>query len=357
MPVWHYTVAAQLAQCVLSRDNKGDYMKMKSLIAVAVAATTINVAGAQAQAQTIEVVLFAGASAMPTYVAQDKGFFAKHRLTVNVTPTPSSGFQMSNLIAGKFQIAGTAIDNLLAYQEGQGTAKVDRTPDLIAFLGGPGTELALLAQPSIKSIAELKGKEFALDSLSTGYAFVLRKMLEKNGLKPSDYKFVAVGGTLQRLQALRSGKMAAALITPPFTTQARAEGFTFLGDGIETVGRYQASVHIANRAWAKANEQALIGYIRGVVEGIDWIYNPANREEAARILAGRIKIAEAAARPAIAALVEGSQALPRKGEMDLEGVKTVIALREQYGEPQKKMAPPEKYYDPSYYRKAIASMN
>ncbi|HEY8580864.1 MAG TPA: ABC transporter substrate-binding protein [Beijerinckiaceae bacterium] len=314
-------------------------------------------ATAQAQEgkmQTLEVIVFAGGSAMPLYVAQDKGFFAREGLTVNVTATPSSGFQMSNLIAGKFQIAGTAVDNLIAYQEGQGTAKVEGPVDLVTIMGGSSTELALMALPSIKTIGELKGKEFALDSLSTGYAFVLRKMLEKNGLQPSDYTFMAVGGTRERLEALKGGKMSAALITEPFTTQAKRDGFTYLGEAVESVGRYQASVQIANRAWAKENEKVVVGYIRGVLAGIEWIYDPKNKEEATKILAGRIKIPEAAAAPTIDGLTKGRAALDPKGKLDVEGLRTVIALREQFAEPKKKLGAPEKYFDETWYQKALA---
>lgn len=325
-------------------------MNIRTVILAALAATLCGTASAQ----TIEAIVFAGNSAMPLYVAQDKGYFAREGLTVNVHPTPNSGFQMANLIAGKFHIAGTAVDNLIAYQEGQGTAKVDRVPDLVAFLGGSSIELALMALPSIKSIAELRGREFALDSLSTGFAFVLRRMLEKNGLGPNDYRFVAVGGTRERLEALKSGKQAAALLSEPLTTQAKSLGFSFLGEAVESVGRYQSGVQIADRAWARANEKAVIGYIRGFIAGVEWIYNPANREEAAKILAGRMKIPEAAARSAVLRLVQGPAAFEPKAEMDIEGLRNVIALREQYAEPKKKMGPPEKYYDPSYYRKALA---
>lgn len=328
-------------------------IKLKWLVAIGLAATAMSGA-AQAQLKTaVNVVLFAGNSAMPVYVAQDKGFFARENLTVNVRATPNSGYQMSNLIAGQFDIAGTAIDNLIAYMEGQGTAKISGTPDLITIMGGSSTELALMAQPSIKSIAELKGKEFALDSLSTGFAFVLRRMLEKNGLKPDDYKFVAVGGTRERMVALREGKMAAALITEPFTTQMRNAGFSYLGEGLDSVGAYQAGVQITNRAWARSNEQAVIGYIRALLSAIDWIYDPANHDEAVKILAGRVKITEAAARPSINALTKGRAALARKGELDIAGVQNVLDLRAQYGEPRRKMGPVEKYIDLSYYHKAI----
>jgi len=306
-----------------------------------------------AQTQTIEAVIFAGASATPIYVAQAKGFFAREGIEVKVTPTPNSGFQMSGLINGKFQVASTALDNLIAYQEGQGTAKTERPADLITIMGGASTELALMALPSIKDVAELRGKEFALDSLSTGYAFVLRKMLEKNGLMPSDYKFVAVGGTRERLEALRAGTMAAGLISEPFTTQAKKEGLSFLGEAVSSVGRYQATVQIANRWWAKENEKAMVGYIRAMISAVDWIYEPANKQETIKILAEAVKISEAAATPSVIGLTEGQGRLSPKGALDVEGVKTVLQLREQYGEPQKKMGAPEKYYDLTYYNKAL----
>ena len=127
-------------------------------IAAGVLLALAGVSAAYAQQRNIEVILFGGTSSLPVYVAKDKGFFEREGVNVNITPTPNSGFQMSNLISGKFNIAGTAIDNLIAYMEGQGTAKVDREPDLITIMGLSSTELTIVAQPEYKSIADLKGK-------------------------------------------------------------------------------------------------------------------------------------------------------------------------------------------------------
>jgi ABC-type nitrate/sulfonate/bicarbonate transport system substrate-binding protein len=311
-------------------------------------------ARAAAPLQPIEAIVFAGANAMPSYVAQDKGFFAREGLAVNLTATPNSGFQISSLVSGKFQIASTAIDNLIAYQEGQGTAKLDREPDMVAIMGISSAELSMFAVPGVRSIADLKGRELALDSLTTGYAFVLRYLLEKGGLGPDDVRFVAVGNSRARLQSLRDGKFAAALITEPFTGVARQEGFTLLGEGVSALGGYQANVRIVNRAWANENPKAVVGYIRALRSAIDWIYDPANRDEAVRILAARVKVDEAAARGAVEGMTQGQSALQRNGEMDLQGLRNVIMLRERYGLPQKKMGPPSKYYDPTWYDLARA---
>src|SRR3989442_6713538 len=88
------------------------------------------------------------------WVAQEKGLFAKNGLEGKITPTPSSVFQLTNLIDGKFDIAMTAIDNLIAYREGQG--EVPRLgPDLFAFMGCDNGFLRLVTLPEAKSLGGL----------------------------------------------------------------------------------------------------------------------------------------------------------------------------------------------------------
>jgi len=312
-------------------------------------------AAAPAAAQTkLEVTLFAGSGSLPLYVAADNGLFAKEGLQVSLSATPSSGALIQGLVSGKYQVAYAGVDNFLAYDEGQGTAPVEKTPDIVVIAGGSPIELTLLAVPSVKSYADLKGKTLAVDSVSTGFAFVLRKMLEKNGLGPNDYKFEAVGSTQKRWEAMKEGKALASLINPPFTAQAIAMGYTNLGDGLDVLGSYLGSVHGADRGWAKANETTVVGYVRAIVAATRWIYDPANADAAAKVLMANVKgLSEAAAKGAVAGLVKGRAALEPNVAVDLAGLRTVIELRDQYGEPKKKMGPPEKYMDLSYYKKAL----
>src|SRR6478609_7749877 len=158
----------------------------------------------------IDIICFPGAPNLPIFVAQDKGFFEKAGATVNLTTTPSSAFQAENLAAGKFQIAGTAFDNV------------------VAFMGATQVELAFITAPDIATYADLKGKSLALDALSTGFAFVLYEMLEKNGLTKADYSMVAVGATPQRWESVKAGTHAGTLTIEPFTSIARNQGFKVL---------------------------------------------------------------------------------------------------------------------------------
>lgn len=171
-----------LRACALRLTGHGciSSARVAALLLSLLAALAVGLTRAAAPLQPIEVIVFAGANAMPSYVAREKGFFAREGLAVNITATPDSGFQISSLVSGKFQIASTAIDNLIAYQEGQGTAKLDREPDMVAIMGIFSAELSLFALSEIRTTADLKGRDLALDSLSTGYAFVLRYLVEKD---------------------------------------------------------------------------------------------------------------------------------------------------------------------------------
>ncbi len=327
---------------------------MTKLIRAIVLAAGFACAGA-AQSQslkTINLIVFPGGFNWPVYVAQDKGLFARQGLDVRVTPTPNSTFQLTGLIEGKFDIAMTAIDNLIAYREGQGSVL---GPDLFAFMGGDTGFLRLVTVPEVKSFADLKGKEVSVDALTTGYAFVLLDMLERNGLvKDRDYTTPTAGGGLQRFNALMEKKHAGTLLISPFEVQAQARGFNLLANGIDVLGRYQGLVGGARKAWAEANRDAVIGYIAAYAAAVDWLYDPANKEEAIAIFLKNLPQAQRpAAETSYGILLSPKEGFQKKAQIDMDGVKTVLQLRSKYGQPKKTLTDPSPYYDGSFYTEAM----
>jgi ABC-type nitrate/sulfonate/bicarbonate transport system substrate-binding protein len=302
----------------------------------------ICVAPAAAQTPELRVMGFAGASNWPVFVALDKGFFPREGVRVTLSPAPSSAAQMASLIEGRIEIAMTAMDNVVAHAEG----------DVFAFLGAAsGGRFNLMVAPAVKRFTDLKGRTLAVDALANGYAFVLMDMLRREGLGAGDYELVSVGGSRERLAALRNGKAAGALLNAPQDAAAGAEGFVRLA-GAEAIGRYQGSVGAARRAWAAANAAALIGYIRGYIAASDWLYEPANRGEALAILQRSANTsADNAGRSYDELLKEGI--LSRKAAIDLEGIGTVLRLRREYARPAKPLGDVSRYYDPVYYEKAL----
>jgi ABC-type nitrate/sulfonate/bicarbonate transport system substrate-binding protein len=309
---------------------------------------------APAPPKAVNLIVFPGGFNWPIWVAQEKGFFARNGIEVKVTPTPNSVFQLTNLIAGKFDIAMTAIDNLIAYREGQGEEPV-LGPDLIAFMGGDNGFLRLVAVPEVQSYADLKGKTVSVDARTTGYAFVLFEMLERGGLQlDRDYNVVRAGGVLQRFLALMEKKHQATLLLSPFELQAEAKGFKRLGNAIDVLGHYQGLVGGARKSWADANREAVIGYIRAFSEAVDWLYDPRNKDEAIAIFRKNLpNVPEQGAQGAYSVLLAPSGGFQKKAQIDMEGVRTALRLRSKYGQPQKTLTDPGRYYDDSFYRAAM----
>src|SRR5690606_32224530 len=193
---------------------------------------------------------------------------------VNLTPTPGSEYQMTNLHAGKFDIAMTAIDNVVAYQEGQGPVALD-DPDFFAVMGTDNGFLTLVAAPDVRSIADLKGRKLSVDAMTTGYAFVLRRILEEHGVGVGDVTFEASGGVLERWTALQEKKHAATLVVTPFEMMAEAKGFRVLARASDMLGAYQGGIGAVRRSWARSNSTALAGFIGGYREGVAWLYDRA----------------------------------------------------------------------------------
>jgi hypothetical protein len=113
-----------------------------------------------------------------------------------------------------------------------------------------------------------------VDAATTGYAFVLRRILEKNGLAEGDYTLERVGGTAARAEALMQGKTGRH--NPHLAPRDRARVARL--SAARECGRRHRSVPGGPRRRAPlvgARERgALVGYIRGYVEAIDWLIDP-----------------------------------------------------------------------------------
>jgi len=301
----------------------------------------------------IDMIGFGGAATLPSWLAIDQGIFAKHGLDVSLARTEGSMSQIQDMMAGKYQIATTSIDNIIAYAEGQGPAKLDHTFDLFGFAGVHSGLNSVVARPEIKSYQDIKGKTVAVDALGTGYAFVLFKILEKNGLAfQKDYSVVAVGGGPERLAALKENKAVAAVMSAPNDIEAKNMGYTILADAAKELGGYQGSAYALRRSWAKDHEKETVAWLKALVAAHDWVF--ANKAGALGVLKKNIKdLSDADAEIVYTGLTAGSGALNKKAEINIAGMKTVLALRGEYATPKKTLTNVDKYVDLSFHKKAM----
>jgi ABC-type nitrate/sulfonate/bicarbonate transport system substrate-binding protein len=332
--------------------------RLRSLALIALASAAGTLAGAQPQAESrtpVRVVAFAGGWNLPLWAAQRQGFFAQQGIAVELSYTPSSGALVNGLMAGRHDIALAAIDNLVAYQEGQGDGPPLRDPDLVAVMGVDNGFLSVVAERSVATIADLRGRKVAVDSPNTGFAFVLRELLQGNGVGEADVTVVRGGATELRYAGLVAGSYDATLLRTPFDVLAVERGFRVLARA-DSLGPYLGTSGFVRRSWASGHEAALVGFLRAYRNAMRWLVDPANRDVAEALLVANLRdMTPQLAHRAAETLLAERGGLLRDLEIDPAALGTVLALRAKYGRPQRTLGDASRYVDGSYRAKALAT--
>lgn len=314
-------------------------------------------APAIARAQSpLRLSVFPSGSNWPIWVAQEKGFFQDRGIAVSVTPTPSSSAQFTALMNGTADIASTAIDNVIAYVEGQGEAPgaAANPPDIIAVAGINNGFLRLVTAPDVRSFADLRGRDLSVDALTTGFAFVLRRLLERGGLAEGEARLVRVGGTTQRMEALLAGRQAGTLLTVPLDAVAAQRGFNVLADPSAMLGAYQGLTFALQRDRARQERPRLVAFLRAYLDALGWLYAPGNRAEAVAIMGRNLQeVTPPLAQASYDAMLHPVSGFPRRAALDMPGIATALSLRAAYGPQGRPLSAPERYVDPGYLAEAL----
>ena len=301
--------------------------------------------------EKLNLICFPGAPNLPIFVGLKFGLFEAVGLDIQLETTPSSIYQIENLVKGNFHVAGTAFDNVVAYREGQGPIAFDEPPNFVAFMGATRIELSFVVSPDIGTYEDLKGCSIALDALATGFAFVLYDMMERAGLSIDDCNLVPVGATPKRWESVRSGEHVGTLTIEPFTSIAIANGFRVLQSSLNTMPNYQGGIFAANRAWAANNAEKIDSFIKGYLTSLEWTLDPNNYEKAKEILLENMHaIKPGVADAVMQKLLNPATGLTPVGEMDIAGIDAVLGLRSRYAKPSKQLLDHSAYIDLNAYK-------
>jgi ABC-type nitrate/sulfonate/bicarbonate transport system substrate-binding protein len=308
---------------------------------------------AAAEIPTIHMNAFLSASDLPVWVGQHEGFYRKHGIELDLSYPAGSVEQIKGVMDGKYQIISTALDNVVAYREGQGGVDLGGPVDLFAFMGIDSGFLTLVTAPGIRRIADLKGKVMAVDAMSTGFSFALKEILARNGIPGDAVTYIAVGSSGARWKALEEGKAQAALLTMPLDLEATDKGFSALTTVAKTLGHYNATVMAARQSWAKTHDTEIVAFVRGTRDAVQWLVAPAHRAAAIAILHEKIPSLDASKLDRIYALLtDPKQGIYRNLAIDRRGAQTVLDLRARYAVPAHKLPNYLTYADLRYLKEA-----
>jgi ABC-type nitrate/sulfonate/bicarbonate transport system substrate-binding protein len=153
-------------------------------------------------------------------VAKSQGYFKDEGLDVEI-------LQMNANVSVAALAAGNIDYNLIL--QSVVTANLRGLPLKVAGILIERPNHVVVAHPSIKKFADLKGKKIAISSFGSLVDILARLTSAHFKLDPKgDVDYVAAGSSSARIAQLQAGVVQAAFVTPPGNLRAEAAGFKSL---------------------------------------------------------------------------------------------------------------------------------
>jgi NitT/TauT family transport system substrate-binding protein len=152
----------------------------------------------------------------PWWIAQEKGFFEKYDLEVDVINFTWDADMAAGIASGNLDVIAAATNFLISTR--------NQNIDLQGFLilDASFEADAILAPASVKSIADLKGKTVAFESGATS-DLLINYALKANGMSTKDVKATHMAAADAGL-ALIAGRVDAAVTYEPYISAALKQG-------------------------------------------------------------------------------------------------------------------------------------
>ncbi|MBP1156888.1 MULTISPECIES: ABC transporter substrate-binding protein [unclassified Paenibacillus] len=276
---------------------------------------------------------------LPWHVAAQKGFFEKHNLKVNIKSVDGGVVALRGLQSGDFQFIASLPESIItAVSEGANVKVVGTLSNKTLF--------SMFVAPEINKPEDLKGKAVAVLQPGNGVDIITRWWLKQHGLEPDkDVRIVSAGATPARLTALRNGQVQGTLLQPPNDVNGEKAGMKRLAVMSEELLNYNQDVIAANGTVIKDQPEVVRAFMAATAEGISFIKDPANREEAIKIGVESLGTDEEVTTKSFDFALD---AIPEKGKLNIEGMQWAIDAVKEIGGIKNDL-PVEQVVDDKYY--------
>jgi ABC-type nitrate/sulfonate/bicarbonate transport system substrate-binding protein len=253
----------------------------------------------------------------PLWVAKDKKLFDKYGVDVQLIFVMGGSLVSQMLAAGEIQVAASspaAYVSLIAGGE-----------DIAAFLGISNTSpFALIAQPSIKKAADLRGKRLGTARFGGSSHVSALIALDHLGLdaKRDNIVLMQTGLDPERMAALEGKGLDAAMLQRLATKTMLSKGYTQLLNLNHAKIPYQNTVLASRRDYMAANPKLFDSFTRAIVEGYAYVFNKENKQAVKEVLAKNLRLPNIDAAEDF--YLEAQEELDRRPYPTIEGTRTVI---------------------------------
>jgi NitT/TauT family transport system substrate-binding protein len=210
-------------------------------------------------------------------VAQSEGMFAANGLHVDVIVAGSSAAVAQQLAAGSADIGSVSTTQVVEAILG-GAPLVQILKNVVT------SPYTLVGRKGITSVEQLRGKTIMIGGPNDITRVFMDKLLAAHGLHNGDFTYTYAGGPGERYAALLAGAIDATPLLPPVTYSAVSQGYKVLDDTRKYFPNFPTSGYTTHNPWATTHRPVVVAFIKSFLQGVAWLYEPANKTKALQIL-------------------------------------------------------------------------
>ena len=195
-------------------------------------------------------------------IAQIKGFYREEGLDLE-TLLIRGAVGMQALIGGSVDYASAA-GSIIA-------AGVRGAPVRLVLIVNSKPQFDLVGAPDVKSVPQLKGKMVGISSRGGAVDLLTQLIITHHGLTPNkDVSSIVIGTPAELATALRTGRIAACLLSPPRQLILYREGFTRLAYSGDYLTNYPSGGVGATEEKIKNNPGEVLAFVRASLKGVQY---------------------------------------------------------------------------------------
>jgi NitT/TauT family transport system substrate-binding protein len=216
-----------------------------------------------------------------TWIAADKGLFAKYGLNVELIYVAGSQ-AMQSLLGGTTAMGIQGIEPVFR-------VNVHGADTVMIFGLVTKPTFSIIVRPEIKDYRELKGKPMGVTRYGSSTDMLLRLTLEKWGFKPEvDVPILQMGGVPPIFVGMQAGKIFGGPLSLPTLARAKQEGYRELADIADLIPDYQVAGIVTRRSFIKENPDVVRSFVKAMSEAIAMFKN--SPEAVKEVMKSRLRI-------------------------------------------------------------------
>ena len=162
---------------------------------------------------------------VPLYIAQEQGLFAKHGIDARIVLIKGAPILVASLVSGDLEVGYTGGTSVVGAAAGGSYLKI------LSSISSKLTH-TMLALPSLKTVEQLRGKRFGIQSMGGTTWMHTILGLEHVGLdvKRDNINILMIGDSVLIGQSLEAGRIDAAVLDGVLARRLIGKGFSVIAD-------------------------------------------------------------------------------------------------------------------------------